>query len=229
MGRNVSDVTDQTVVRVARRVHEIDLLSGWSRTLAIGKLILDEFFGGDTSAWLSRRGRESSLRRLAARPECPLEKSALAEAVGVYVAVLDDPGIQARGTISPSHVARVLALEPTTRRRLLAEAEEQGMSVRGLALRVRQVKGYVRSVPTRQPSTRRKVLNGVQEGLAALRSARLFVEESGEWSVLDGPDLARLLCQFEEELALMRKPGGRSDVQELLHKTCEVALHFRAE
>jgi hypothetical protein len=111
---------------------------GLERTLAVGELILREFFGGDSRAWREQsRKKANSIRRLALRPDCPFRKSTLNEAVGVYVAVFEQPALQNAAHITASHIASVLRLPADERERLLEEAERERWSVRQLRSRVR--------------------------------------------------------------------------------------------
>jgi hypothetical protein len=67
--------------RVAAELREIDRRSGIERTLAMGELILNQFFGRDVVGRRDRRrNKNNSIRRLANRHGCPFSKSALNEA-----------------------------------------------------------------------------------------------------------------------------------------------------
>jgi hypothetical protein len=87
-----ADLTDLELARIARELREISSGSSWSRTLAIGELVLKHFFRGNVEEWQThRRQKEASIRRLAQRPDCPLGKSALSEAVAIHVAHTELP------------------------------------------------------------------------------------------------------------------------------------------
>src|SRR6185369_13472063 len=90
-GKVASRLEDQAALElVAKELQAIERKAGIERILAIGELILLRFFGGDASIWRDRRrNKNNSIRRLAQRPDCPYCKSALTEAVAVYVAVRD--------------------------------------------------------------------------------------------------------------------------------------------
>jgi hypothetical protein len=123
----------QLLDRVALELRDIERRNGMRRTLAIGELILTEFFGGNVSVWRDRRrSKNNSIRRLAERPECPFCKSALNEAVAVYIASRELPCVRTSGHIGPSHVAAVLALPADQRNGLLEHAEREQLSVRRL-------------------------------------------------------------------------------------------------
>jgi hypothetical protein len=123
------------------------------RTLAIGKLVLEDF-GGDTSFRRDRRrSKNNSIRRLAERPECPFCKSALNEAVAVYIASLELPCVRTSGHIGPSHVAAVLGVPADQRNGLLERAEKARLSVRRLREQItslRRARGERRGRPPLQ-------------------------------------------------------------------------------
>lgn len=206
---NDNDVTDDELAEIASMLRDLEREGGWSRVTAIGHLMIARFFAGDPAAWHSSARRNRSLRRLAAHPLCPLEKSALSEVVGVYVATREDPSLLSFTSLTPSHVARVLPLETAARRRLLREAEEQQMRVRSLAERVRQVREGAQPESVRQRSSGRKVFNRMQDALSMLREARLTLESLPE---LDDNILrltAETLKEFEDEMTSMRAITSR--------------------
>jgi hypothetical protein len=119
-------------------LQEINRRRGLERTLAVGELILREFFGGDPRAWREQsRKKANSIRKLALRPDCPFRKSTLNEAIGVYVAVLEQPSLRQASHVTASHIASVLRLTAEDRERLLEEAERERWSVRQLRAKVR--------------------------------------------------------------------------------------------
>jgi hypothetical protein len=119
-------------------LQDINRRRGLERTLAVGELILREFFGSDPRAWREQsRKKANSIRKLALRPDCPFRKSTLNEAVGVYVAVLEQPSLRQASHVTASHIASVLRLPPPDRERLLDEAEREHWSVRQLRTKVR--------------------------------------------------------------------------------------------
>jgi hypothetical protein len=133
---NATDV--DTLGRVVSRLIEIERLSGWSRTNAIGELILNGFFRGDVQAWRSRaRDKCGSLRRLAAHPDCPLRKSALSDAVNCYLFLRDNPQISTLNYVTPGHVTIALRAGETKALGFLEEADGGQWSVRQLASQVR--------------------------------------------------------------------------------------------
>lgn len=199
-------VTDDHIDVVAGKVQEIDRGHGWSRTIALGTLVLNELFGGSVADWLSRKPRDNSLRRLAEHPKCPLRKSALAEALGVYVATVEDPKLSESNLLTPSHVARVLQFEPSTRKRLLKEAEDNRLSVRAFGERVREVREGASARSARRASSNRKFVNRFEEGLSMIRGARLSLSDYvGNLSLAQRRETETLLAGVEDEIALVRR------------------------
>lgn len=137
--------------QVVAELKEIERRTGIERTLAIGELVLKQFFAGDPAAWRDRRrNKNNSIRRLAERQDCPFCRSALNEAVGVYVAVVELPCVRTFGHICASHVASVLVLPAPERQRMLERAEQERWSVRDLRQKVilfRRAEGERRGRP----------------------------------------------------------------------------------
>jgi|GEM_PF-6014180 len=131
--QNLWTPSDEQLVDVAGRIREIMRHNGLARTLAIGHLMLERFYGGDEKLWRCRRAKKSnSIRRLAARPDCPVGKSTLNEAVGVYVAARQLPFVACAQHIGAGHVAAVLRLDHAGREYWLQRAEREKLSVREL-------------------------------------------------------------------------------------------------
>src|SRR5688572_18351777 len=81
-----SKLTEAELDHVALQLVQLERTTGWTRILGIGQIVLERFFAGDRARWSSRkRNKSESVRRLAERPGCPLQKTALTEAVGVYI------------------------------------------------------------------------------------------------------------------------------------------------
>jgi hypothetical protein len=152
---------DPLLAEIAAELRVIHHRSGWSRTLAIGELILKHFFDGNVREWRARRrDKEASLRRLAQRSDCPLGRSALSEAVAVYVACRDIPGGKIRDELSPSHLAATLQFDAPRRIELLEQAIARKWSVRELRKHVAflrkdggERRGRPRSTPARAALT----------------------------------------------------------------------------
>jgi len=166
---------------VIAELREIDRRTGVDRVLAIGGLILNRFFGGDPVTWRDRRkNKNNSIRRLASRADCPFCRSALNEAVGVYVAVLEMPSVRTFGHIHASHVACVLALRPSEREEILQRAEREGWSVRELrqeVVRMRRERGERRGRPSAGPDGH--ALSALFGSIRQLRNAVVALQSAG--------------------------------------------------
>jgi hypothetical protein len=79
------------------------------------------------------------VRLLARTRGCHFSKSALSEAVSVYVALAEVPRARTFGHVRASHVVTVLSLEGAERKRLLEIAELERLSVRKLRQRVAEL------------------------------------------------------------------------------------------
>ncbi|MGC4070216.1 MAG: hypothetical protein QM784_37260 [Polyangiaceae bacterium] len=142
------DVLDDVV----RELQEIERHTGIEKTLAIGELVLRRFFGGDPKLWRDRRrNKNNSIRRLADCEDCPFRKSALNDAVAIYVVSEHLPCVRSFGHIGAAHVATVLGLRTEEQERILLMAKEHRWSVRELKQRVvalRRSEGEKRGRPS---------------------------------------------------------------------------------
>jgi hypothetical protein len=128
---STAEPTDGELACIAKELREISTGSSWPRTLAIGHLILEHFFRGKVEEWQThRRQKDASIRRLAQRPDCPLGKSALSEAVAIHVARTALPEFV--DELTPSHVGLALRLPPLQRLEILRKAHAASWSVRAL-------------------------------------------------------------------------------------------------
>jgi hypothetical protein len=196
------DVSDAELASVAQELAAIAHTSQWERILAIGKLILVRFFGNDERAWRDRRrNKDQSIRRLAQRADCPMGKSGLTEAVGVYVLTCRQPELSRLRGVTPTHVGRTLGLKPAVALSLLQLAEKNAWSVRELALetrRLRRAMGDRRGRPVSRSDRRAE-----SSGKRALRALELMRVELTSVVSFDGKTRERLasVCRaLEREL-----------------------------
>jgi hypothetical protein len=166
-------VVRHDIEEVVTKLREIERTTGLERAVAIGKIVLERFFGGSAEAWRARRrNKNNSVRKLADHPDCPLSRSALGQAIGTYVVVQQLPCVSTFGHITASHVAALLHLPLDAQREWLETAEQRGWSVRQLQERVttqRRVSGERRGRP-RAPAAR-KAMSSVRSALRALERA----------------------------------------------------------
>lgn len=138
----VTEPTETELGRIAQELREIAHGSSWSRTLATGELVLRHFFGGNVDEWrFHRRQKDASIRRLAQRADCPLAKSALSEAMAVFIAHKELPPFVME--LTPSHVALALRLPAVQRVEFLRRAHADAWSVRVMRVEVTALKRRV--------------------------------------------------------------------------------------
>jgi hypothetical protein len=218
MGRqSPEEPSDGELERIAAELREIAHGSSWSRTLAIGKLVLKHFFGDNVDEWRThRRQKEASIRRLAQRRDCPLGKSALSEAVAIFVARKDLP--KCVDELTPSHVAIALRLPVSQRVAMLEKAVALALSVREMrteALLLKRLAGERRGRP--RFSQVRAALSQLRASVAALETSieLLGVVRSADPDTVDLVEralavLEQGLTEARTRLAALAGPGLRS-------------------
>ena len=137
---------------VVAQLCAIERAVGLERSIAIGQLILHRFFGGSADLWRARsKKKNNSVRRIALHPACPLSRSSLSEAIGVYVVARELPFVRTSGHIGASHVVAVLGLGREAQRTWLERTALHRWSVRELRERIRLEPGARRGGPARAP------------------------------------------------------------------------------
>ncbi len=202
----VGEPADHTLAEVAAELRLIEHRAGWARTLAIGELILKHFFNSNIREWRTHRhDKEASIRRLAQRGDCPLGRSALRDAVAVYVACKDLPAGAFPDQLSPSHMAAALRVGSSQRAELLQRAIACRWTVHELRVQVsvqRKKGGERRGRPRASPQ---------RAGQTYLKNVALLLTRAGD--LLDTADhiepdvLQRLqaaLGQIDEHLQEVR-------------------------
>ena len=196
----LADPTDGQLQRIAAELRGIAYGSSWSRTLATGKLVLEHFFGGSVDAWHThRRQKQASIRRLAQRADCPLGRSALSEAIAIYVARKDLPS--SVDELTPSHVAIALRFSSSQRLELIEKAVAETWSVRDMrneALLLKRRTGERRGRP--RFSQARAALSHVKTSLDTLDSAVELLRSAGEIDSETASSLERALASFAAKL-----------------------------
>lgn len=171
---------------VVQELCAIERRAGIDRVLEIGQLILERFFDGNPSSWRDRRrNKEASIRRLAQREDCPYCKSALNEAVAVYVAVTEMPCVRSFGHVRPSHIAAVLQLPRPDMVETLHVAERERWSVRELKAHVLERRAPAadskQSIPTQHAdpdgTDEVHIICALREAVSKLRAGVLRVRQ----------------------------------------------------
>jgi hypothetical protein len=224
--------------RVVANLCDIQRGSGLQKTLAIGELILTHFYGGNPSEWRDRRrNKNNSIRRLAARDDCPFSRSALNEAVTVYVASRTLPCVLTFGHIGAGHVAAVLKLPQDEREAMLVRAEREQMGIREfrrIVVKFRRTDGERRGRPAKDPEDR--LVSALGEGLEQVRQHILLL--SGSLRVPGAvqerlTNLARELANVATDLELLgrSRSTGEScaEVQGRMAKTGRAVVTERSD
>jgi hypothetical protein len=196
--------------------------SGLKRTLALGELLLERLFSGEPGGWHNRRRNKAcSIRRLAKSRGCPFSKSALTEALSVYVASKDLADLAAFRHVQLSHVLSVLPLPAPQRTRLLEQAERHRWSVRTLRQQVALLRGAnTSSVAVDPVTTFHSALDELAE-TARRVSASMPPKPAG---AVFG-DLAHELSQFKARLEALRGACSPGPSRELHFTATETGNH----
>jgi len=121
----VSDQEIEAVHDELRRMHHAATLE---LAIAMGRLIIDRFFGGSLDSWRQRGEQDASLRRLTARLSGDAEQSGLSpltvyRAVGIYD-LEDRFRISSRKCITASHARLLIGLPQTEVEHLIRHTEK---------------------------------------------------------------------------------------------------------
>jgi len=196
--------------QIVAELRKIERQTGIERTLAIGELVLTQFFGGNPEIWRDRRrNKNNSIRRLAERKDCPFRRSALNEAVGVYVAVVGLPCVRTFGHVSASHVASVLRLPSHERECMLRNAEDGQWSVRELRQRVillRRSGGERRGRPRVDSTTR--LVSSLGAAVGRLSRAMTELDKAGPFSAESRWELCQQAHEVSAISARLLELGG---------------------
>lgn len=164
--------TDAELDATVRELVEVERVLGWTRVLKTGEIVLERFFNGSCAEWSSkRRTKAQSIRRLAQREGCPFKKTALTQAVGVYVFHRSHPEVSQGVVVTPSHVATVLGIEERFQLELLRQAEQEGWSVRKLRERANLYRVESAGVGRAQLPGARRAISRVTSAVATLEEA----------------------------------------------------------
>jgi hypothetical protein len=163
--------------RIVSALRDIERKNGLDYALRVGALVLELSFRGQTKLWRSRnRHKNSSIRRLAQHPGCPLSRTALNSCVAICVALREltegtdvsrDPSFSHVGV---SHVSAVLSLPAHERAEWLNQADRQHWTTRELKRRIAADRGAtLRRAPN--ASQVRRALRGLESGVELVEHA----------------------------------------------------------
>jgi hypothetical protein len=193
-------LSEEELAALNGRLNEIVRESGWSRTIAIGDLLVARVFGEETDAFGAPREvcKHPSIRKLAQRDDCPLRKTALAQAIGVYFVVKKEPDLREIG-LTPAHVALVVSFPSEQRHEILARAASEKWSVRTLSRAMKEVPTAATALKPRRRSSSRRALASYRASLQTAESGLRLLWRHDEMD----PEVAEELLTVIRSLALV--------------------------
>ncbi len=143
------ELSDADCRRTAMRLVRMVRFSGLQFHLHVGRILLEDLYDGDISAWRARGEKDASLRKLSSLTKSSgvtISRSVLHRSVRIY-ALLQRLG-EDWSHLSVSHFRAVLALPDSAQGPLLRRAERDRWTVRRLEEAVRAH----RKLPPRPPA-----------------------------------------------------------------------------
>ena len=123
------DVSTERIEHVIAHLNKIGKVATLDFARAVGRLIIEHFYAGDTTCWRNRDARkDASFRKLSRHPNLPMSAGALYRSVCIYE-ICERLGIRDWKHISTSHVRLVLPLPFPEQDRLLRIAEAHAWPV----------------------------------------------------------------------------------------------------
>jgi hypothetical protein len=177
---------DMQLERVAEEIRGIERKTELAKTLAVGRVIAERLFEGSLDAWRERKKfRNNAVERLVRTGNCPLSRTAIVNALGVYAVASTVPRVLSLQNIESAHISAVLALAPVEQERWLTEADARRWTVQQLRDAVRderrragERRGRPRSTAERRAlSATRSSLELIEASIGALTSAQLAALE----------------------------------------------------
>jgi len=200
-----SVLSEEELTILNGRLSEIVRESGWTRTIAIGDLLVERVFCGAPDALGAPREacKHPSIRKLAQREDCPLRKTALAQAIGVYSVIQKEPELRELG-VTPAHVALVVSFPSDKRREILARAASEKWSVRTLS---RATKEGTDETPALKPGRRSSSRRALAFYRASLKTAESGLRLLWRHDEMDREVASELLTEIRA-LALVLNDSG---------------------
>lgn len=149
-------------------------------SMAVGKLVVDRFYGGDLEHWRSRGPKISSFRKLAQHPALPMSPASLYQCVAAYEIMQGMDGHQRWEHIGISHVRAVIGLAGPERASLLGTAERERWSAKHLAREAAKVRVSPRVKGGRPPDLPwRRAARAIRRSFASALPALQSVDMRG--------------------------------------------------
>lgn len=119
--------------------------------LEVGKVVVDQCYGGDVRALRSRAAKTTSLRALANHPDLAISPTVLYRCVATYELCARVGGVSAWKHLTASHLRAVLGLAASEQVQLLNAAERETWSVVALEQAASRCRAAQRSRGGRKP------------------------------------------------------------------------------
>jgi hypothetical protein len=195
-------VSDELVAAAAAEIRELHRASTMNEAAAIGKVILNRFYGGSASMWRSHHPEKSiSLRRLSRELGGTFTMSMLRRSVRIWLVSHEHPRIAICKHLTASHADELYGLGFEDIEELLARAENEQWNV--LALRRARRELLLRAAKPGVRSPGRPVSPPEFKAITRLANAATKAEDA--WSLLESvsdPHPEARLRLFESARAL---------------------------
>jgi CheY-like chemotaxis protein len=193
------EATDQTflVERVVGQLNAVCKKATFHFALAVGKIIVEQFYAGDLGAWRERGPKDASFRKLARHPNLAMGASMLYGSVAIYE-LAQRFEIADSSRLSTSHLRSVLALTEPEQERLLRAAEANSWSVARLCDEI------ARTCPERA-GNRGGRKRQARLALTLKRLAACLDDVQGGLSGADEPDLKLASDCADQAAALLKR------------------------
>jgi DNA-binding NarL/FixJ family response regulator len=211
-----ADMQDDPVERVVLQLNALCKATTLNFALAVGGLIIRQFFGGDLRYWRSREQKhELSLRRLARHPHLPMSVSALYRSIAIYE-LCERLDIKSYRHVSTSHIRLVLPLPAEEQTRLLQLTESNRWTVRRLDEEAQAIRSRYPSSSDHARGGRnhhsplRAALHLVRRCVDAVVSLASDETSEGEYSPEQVRDAVELLREAARACALLETRLSRA-------------------
>lgn len=191
----VLESTRGRIERATARINEIVGVTSLQFALSVGRVVVEDLYGGRLDHWRERGPKEWSLRQLANEPSLCISASALYRAMAIYelkIRMHDHPMWE---MLSVCHIRAVLGLPDHEQRRLLDLALERQLSAKALEDAVASVRSELKSSRGGRPRKPRFIRSIEQAERAMLDANSAFGDLDALCAMQpeDREDLARRL------------------------------------
>jgi len=209
------------VQRVVIQLNKICKSATLDFALAVGQVIITNFYGGDLDRWRARGTRlELPLRKLAKHPDLPMSFLALYRSVSIYE-ICARLGVHGWKHVSTSHIRLVLPLRTADQCRLLELAESRRWTVRRLDQEIVQLMEHNPEVNThpgghKRPSRLRRTVRVLEKFISAFPASEHDYGDDYEPSPESTRTAIELVRCVSEKCALFEQrlrnslPGART-------------------